>query len=33
MDVVLERVRKRGDLFEGVLNTKQRLTEALNALS
>jgi bifunctional non-homologous end joining protein LigD len=25
MDVVLERVRKHGDLFAGVLNTKQRL--------
>jgi bifunctional non-homologous end joining protein LigD len=25
MDAVLERVRKHGDLFEGVLNTKQRL--------
>ena len=25
MDVVLERVRKHGDLFEGVLTTKQRL--------
>ena len=25
MDVVLERVRKMGDLFEGVLTTKQRL--------
>jgi len=33
MDVVLERVRKHGDLFAGVLNTKQRLTDALNALS
>jgi hypothetical protein len=31
MDVVLERVRKHGDLFEGVLATKQRLTEALKA--
>jgi bifunctional non-homologous end joining protein LigD len=30
--VVLERVRKQGDLFEGVLNTKQRLTDALKAL-
>jgi bifunctional non-homologous end joining protein LigD len=29
MDVVLERVRKHGDLFEGVLKTKQRLTAAL----
>ena len=32
MPVVLERVRKHGDLFEGVLNTKQRLSEALKAL-
>src|SRR5881398_286045 len=32
MDTVLERVRKRRDLFEGVLNTKQRLTDALKAL-
>jgi bifunctional non-homologous end joining protein LigD len=33
MDVVLERVRKHGDLFAGVLTTKQRLTDALKALS
>jgi bifunctional non-homologous end joining protein LigD len=32
MDVVLERVRKHGDLFEGVLTTKQRLEPALRAL-
>jgi bifunctional non-homologous end joining protein LigD len=32
MEAVLERVRKQGDLFEGVLKTKQRLTEALKAL-
>ncbi|MDX6486075.1 MAG: bifunctional non-ous end joining protein LigD [Gaiellaceae bacterium] len=32
MDVVLERVRKHGDLFEGVLTTRQRLDKALNAL-
>jgi bifunctional non-homologous end joining protein LigD len=32
MDVVLERVRKHGDVFEGVLKTKQRLSEALNSL-
>src|SRR5437763_2629164 len=32
MDAVLERVRKHGDLFEGVLTTKQRLTDALKAL-
>jgi bifunctional non-homologous end joining protein LigD len=30
--VVLERIRKHGDLFEGVLKTKQRLTAALKAL-
>jgi bifunctional non-homologous end joining protein LigD len=33
METVLERVRRHGDLFEGVLTTKQRLTEALKALS
>jgi bifunctional non-homologous end joining protein LigD len=32
MDVVLERVRTHGDLFEGVLTTRQRLDRALNAL-
>jgi bifunctional non-homologous end joining protein LigD len=32
MDVVRERVHKHGDLFEGVLTTKQRLTEALKSL-
>jgi bifunctional non-homologous end joining protein LigD len=32
MPVVLERVRKHGDLFEGALATKQRLTDALKAL-
>jgi bifunctional non-homologous end joining protein LigD len=32
MDVVLERVRKHGDLFEGVLTTRQRLDRALSAL-
>jgi bifunctional non-homologous end joining protein LigD len=32
MPVVLERVRKHGDLFEGVLTTKQRLTDAMKAL-
>jgi bifunctional non-homologous end joining protein LigD len=31
MDVVLERVRKHGDLFEGVLTTKQRLSAALKS--
>ncbi|MFL5946056.1 MAG: DNA ligase D, partial [Gaiellaceae bacterium] len=33
MPVVRERIRKHGDLFEGVLKTRQRLTDALNALS
>jgi DNA primase len=32
MDAVLERVRKHGDLFEGVLTTRQRLTDALKGL-
>jgi bifunctional non-homologous end joining protein LigD len=32
MDAVLERVRTHGDLFEGVLTTKQRLDRALSAL-
>jgi bifunctional non-homologous end joining protein LigD len=32
MPVVLERIRKHGDLFEGVLSTKQRLSDALKAL-
>jgi bifunctional non-homologous end joining protein LigD len=32
MDVVLERIRKHGDLFEPVLKTKQRLDKALAAL-
>jgi bifunctional non-homologous end joining protein LigD len=32
MDVVLERVRRHGDLFEGVLTTRQRLETALRAL-
>jgi bifunctional non-homologous end joining protein LigD len=32
MDVVLERVRRQGDLFEGVLATRQRIDKALNAL-
>jgi bifunctional non-homologous end joining protein LigD len=32
MDVVLDRMRKHGDLFEGVLTTRQRLDRALNAL-
>jgi len=29
---VLDRVAKDGDLFEGVLTTKQSLSEALNSL-
>ena len=33
MPVVRERIRKHGDLFEGVLTKKQRLTDALKALS
>jgi bifunctional non-homologous end joining protein LigD len=33
MPVVRERIRKHGDLFEGVLKTRQRLTDAMNALS
>jgi bifunctional non-homologous end joining protein LigD len=32
MDVVLERVASEGDLFEGVLTTKQSLGEALRSL-
>jgi hypothetical protein len=32
MGVVLERVRKHGDLFAGVLTTRQRLDKALAAL-
>jgi bifunctional non-homologous end joining protein LigD len=32
MDVVLERVRQHGDLFEGVLTTRQRLDRALDPL-
>jgi bifunctional non-homologous end joining protein LigD len=32
MDVVLDRVRRHGDLFEGVLTTRQRLEPALRAL-
>ena len=33
MDAVLARVERHGDLFEGVLTTKQTLTKALKALS
>jgi bifunctional non-homologous end joining protein LigD len=32
MDVVLDRVRRHGDLFEGVLTKRQRLEPALRAL-
>ena len=32
LDVVLDRIRKHGDLFAGVLTTRQRLDKALNAL-
>jgi bifunctional non-homologous end joining protein LigD len=32
MSAVLDRVRKHGDLFEGVFTTKQRLTDAMKAL-
>jgi bifunctional non-homologous end joining protein LigD len=32
METVLERVRRHGDLFEGVLTTRQRLRQALRAL-
>jgi DNA primase len=33
MEVVQARVAKHGDLFEGVLKTKQRLNDALRALA
>jgi bifunctional non-homologous end joining protein LigD len=33
MDVVLDRVRRYGDLFEGVLKTRQSLSTALKAVS
>jgi hypothetical protein len=32
MEAVLERVASEGDLFEGVLTTKQSLSTALNSL-
>jgi DNA primase len=32
MEAVLERVRRHGDLFDGVLTTHQRLGPALRAL-
>jgi bifunctional non-homologous end joining protein LigD len=33
MDVVLERVRAKGDLYEGVLTTRQSLSKALRSLA
>ena len=33
MDSVRHRIEEHGDLFEGVLTTKQRLTEALKSLT
>ena len=33
MEVVQQRVAQHGDLFEGVLTTRQRLNDALRALS
>ena len=32
MDVVLSRVEQHGDLFEGVLKTRQRLSQALQSI-
>jgi bifunctional non-homologous end joining protein LigD len=32
MEAVLERIRRHGDLFEGLLTTRQRLAQALRAL-
>jgi hypothetical protein len=32
MDVVRQRIAEHGDLFEGVLKTKQSLAKALKAL-
>jgi bifunctional non-homologous end joining protein LigD len=32
MEVVLDRIRTHGDLFAGVLTTRQRIDKALNAL-
>jgi hypothetical protein len=32
MDVVRERIQRHGDLFDGVLTTRQRLEPALRAL-
>jgi bifunctional non-homologous end joining protein LigD len=33
MQVVLDRVRRYGDLYEGVLTTRQSLTKALKSIS
>ena len=33
MDVVLERVRAKGDLYDGVLTTRQSLSKALKRLA
>jgi bifunctional non-homologous end joining protein LigD len=33
MQVVLDRVRRDGDLYEGVLTTRQSLTKALKSIS
>jgi hypothetical protein len=33
MDIVQRRVEQHGDLFEGVLTTRQRLNDALRDLS
>ena len=33
MDAVLERVRREGDLYAGLLTTRQRIDKALDALS
>jgi hypothetical protein len=32
MEVVLQRIAERGDIFEGVLTQKQKLNEALRAI-
>jgi DNA primase len=33
MQVVLDRIRRQGDLFAGVLTTRQSLAKALRAIS
>ena len=33
IDVVLDRIEQHGDLYEGVLTTRQRLADALRALT